>query len=239
MKYLKAFRKAIHHNVDHRFRMARKWSNQELLKFSHLFTGDVTNISAALDNDKEGRKYKDYFINAKSYSRTNFFTDRIHENDEVFLDLETPIPDNLFGCSDVVFNHTTLEHIANVKVAFSSLCQLSRDVVITVVPFLQQQHGLKEYNDYWRFTPDIMKNLYQENGLNFRYCSNNDNNFTSIYLFCIGYRDNKWDSCVPKITQGLMEEAITSQKDGLLLLGSKLFENSFWRRYKYFLSNDR
>ena len=57
--------------TERQFRLARKWSNKELLKFTHLFDGDIVNVSGWIDADKEGKKYRDYFINKRTYSITN------------------------------------------------------------------------------------------------------------------------------------------------------------------------
>ena len=46
--------------VDRKFRLPRIWSNNELKKFSDLFRGDIVNISAWRDEDKEGKQIRDY-----------------------------------------------------------------------------------------------------------------------------------------------------------------------------------
>ena len=127
--------------VDRKFRLPRLWSNAEIRKFAPLFQGDVVNVSAWKDVDKEGRKYRDYFTKARSYSITNYNADARGlqgVDGEIFLDLTAPLPAELKGKFDVVFNHTCLEHIFEVEKAFENLCLMSSDVVITVVPFLQQ-----------------------------------------------------------------------------------------------------
>ena len=50
-----------------RFRKPRIFSNEELLKFSHLFDGKIVNVSGWNDLDKQGRHYKNYFSKAVSY----------------------------------------------------------------------------------------------------------------------------------------------------------------------------
>ena len=40
---------------------------------------------------------------------------------------------------------------------------MSKDIVIVVVPFLQEQHA--EYGDYWRFTPLTLKSFEQTQGI--------------------------------------------------------------------------
>ena len=64
------------------------------------------------------------------------------------MDLAVPLPVELENQFDVVFNHTTLEHIFDIFTAFQNLCRLTKDILIIVVPFLQEQH--ENFGDYWR-----------------------------------------------------------------------------------------
>lgn len=180
-----------------KFRRPRVWSNEELKKFAHLFKGSIINVSAETDKDKTGNSYRQYFFNADTYSISNYQTNEPSWENEIYLDLEKHVPVELQGKFDVVFSHTTLEHVFECRAAFKSLCTLSKDIVIAVVPYLQQVHGIS-YKDYWRFTPWTMQKMYAENGLHLQYCSSNGADKASIYLFCIGYRDrNKWDNAIP------------------------------------------
>jgi len=183
-----------------KFRKARVWSNAELRQFSPLFRGSVVNVSGGRDEDKEGDHYANYFRNCEDYYITNFETYAPHpfipDTHRIFLDLEAPLPADLRGRFDVAFNHTTLEHVYECRRAFSSICEMSRDVVIVVVPYIQQMHAVG-YGDFWRFTPQTMKRLYEENGLQLRYCSANGADRGSIYLFSIGYRNQSWDEFIP------------------------------------------
>lgn len=185
------------HTPDLRFRAARIWSNNELKKFAQLFSGKIVNVSAHDDSDKEGKFYKDYFTGADEYQKTNYSPDAILPEGEIYLDLEKELPSHLKQKYDVVFNHTTLEHVYNCRNAFKSFCEMSRNAVIVVVPFLQQFHGFKDYNDYWRFTPEAMRNMYEENGISLRYCSANAAFHSAIYIFCIGYRDSSLNDYIP------------------------------------------
>ena len=47
----------------------------------------------------------------------------------------------MVGAFDVAYNHTTLEHIYGVHKAFANICRMTKDVVIIVLPFLQQYHA--------------------------------------------------------------------------------------------------
>jgi hypothetical protein len=214
------------------YRLARAWSNDELLKFSGIFGGNILNVSAANDSTKCGDTYQAFFSKADTYTISNYSLQGMEKYNEFFLDLEKPLDKSLFGSADVVFNHTTLEHIFNVTTAFQSLCLLSKDVVIVVVPFLQKMHGRGAYNDYWRFTPELMKRLYQENGLTLRYCSDNCTPYASTYLFCIGYRDPKWDSFIPNKLDNMMHPSTPDEE----LIGGCVFKNSLYRKFRYFLT---
>jgi hypothetical protein len=180
--------------VDRVHRLPRIWSNRELERFAGLFEGDVVNVSGWKDIDKEGRRYKDYFTRAASYSVTNFKAEvkgmQGLEN-EIFLDLERELPPELAQRFDVVFNHTTLEHVYEARTAFANLCRMSRDVVIVVLPFLQPYHST--YGDYWRFSPLAVKRLCEENGFELVYQSFNNHPSSAVYVFSIATRQpGRW-----------------------------------------------
>ena len=188
---------------DARFRIPRIWSNQELKKVAHLFSGDVANISGGDDIDKEGSHYKDYFNKASSYTITNYggasfrgFQDRLGE---IQLDLTEPLPDNLRKKFDVVLNHTTLEHVFDVVTAFHNICEMTRDIAIVVVPFCQTQHESSAFNDFWRFTPTSIRELFRREGLETLYEASNEKFNESVYLFMIASRSpEKWINHIPK-----------------------------------------
>jgi len=175
--------------VDRIHRLPRIWSNRELRKFAHLFSGDAVNVSGWRDEDKEGRHYRDYFTNVDSYTLTNFKSEARGIQgfaNEIFLDLEQILPGELHHKFDVAFNHTTLEHIYQVQKAFSNLCEMSKDIVILVVPFLQQYHST--YGDFWRFTPLAIKKMFEDNGFEPIYQSFNSHSLSSVYIFTIASR---------------------------------------------------
>lgn len=180
--------------VDRVHRAPRLWSNVELKRVGHLFDGDVVNVSAWRDEDKDGRFYRSYFPAARSYTLTNFNADMRGfqgRDGEIFLDLEQPLPAALTGSFDTVFNHTTLEHVFEFRTAFANLCALSRDAVILVAPWLQPYHG--DYGDYWRFSPTAIARLFAENGVTPARIVWNKAPGTSVYVFAIGVRDEaRW-----------------------------------------------
>ena len=171
-------------------RVPRLWSNRELSRIGALFEGDVVNVSAWRDEDKNGRLYRDYFPRARSYALTNFRADMRGMQGwegEIFLDLEQPLPHTLQTAFDVVFNHTTLEHVYEFRAAFANLCAMSRDAVIVVVPWLQPYHS--HYGDYWRFSPKAVARLFDENGYTPARIVWNADPGASVYVFAVGVRE--------------------------------------------------
>lgn len=183
--------------TERQFRLARKWSNKELLKFTYLFDGDIVNVSAWIDADKEGRRYRDYFMNKRTYSVTNHYGHRGFQNvaGEIHLDLAKDLPDELYEKFDVAFNHTTFEHIYEVRKAFTNFCGMTRDIAVVVVPFSQMEHTSSSFGDYWRFTPMCMRRLFEENGMTVLYESANNNKNSAIYLFYLATKKpEKWNA---------------------------------------------
>lgn len=182
--------------ISRSFRLPRVWSNQELAKLAHLFSGDVINVSGWLDEDKQGNHYKNYFINANNYCISNYGGERGKSDQEDFqIDLEADLPEELKSKFDVVFNHTTLEHIFDIFQATQNLCLLSKDIVILIVPFVQQVHHQSSYLDYWRFTQHSLNYLFDKNGFKVIYLNSSPYKNASIYHFCIASKyPEKWVS---------------------------------------------
>jgi hypothetical protein len=176
------------------------WSNEELARIAPFFDGDVVNVSAWQDSDKVSRRYRDYFTGARSYAITNYAGFRGYggREGEFELDLTADLPEGLRERFDVVFNHTTLEHVFEVRRAFANLCAMSRDVVIVVVPFSQVQHESESWKDFWRFTPTCLRELYRENGFGVVYEAANSPRNAAIYLLFVGSRRaEKWRERLP------------------------------------------
>lgn len=164
------------------------------------------NASAGEDVDKEGGTYGHYFVNADEYWLSNFCKGRFRgfqgRPREILIDLSEELPDEHAGQYDVVFNHTTLEHIFDVFTAFRNLCRLSRDVVILVVPFVQEQHENEGYLDYWRFTPTCIRALFEINKFEVLYESANNDPNAAVYLFFVASRNPQaWKEKMPPCTK--------------------------------------
>lgn len=176
--------------IDRKFRLPRIWSNKELRRFAHFFEGSVINVSAWKDKDKEGGFYRDYFTAASSYDISNYRSEARGLQglpNEHYIDLTKSLPEIHYRRYDCVFNHTTLEHIYDVDTAFMNLCEMSRDAVVVVVPFLQQMHA--SYGDFWRFTPLSLAEMFRKNSLQPVYTSYNNHFMASVYVFMIAVRD--------------------------------------------------
>jgi hypothetical protein len=199
------------------FRKPRLKTNKILKRFAPLFTGDVVNVSASNDSDKNssfyeyyfgdydsGNYYRNYFKNANSYHLTNYPDDEteIKTNiQNIPLDLEEELPKELIGRYDVVFNHTVLEHVFDIFTAFKNLCKLSKDIVIVIVPQAQMIHDYRRgYKDYWRFTPFVLDRLFSENGLEILYRDTTKGLSSSMYLFYIASKNpENWDNKFPNL----------------------------------------
>ena len=170
----------------------RDWSNAELRRVAGIYDGAVINVSGWKDEDKAGGHYRDYFPAAESYAVSNYSGDRgTADNDSaVFLDLERELPHDLAGRYQVAFNHTTLEHVYDIRRAVANLCALSSDTVILVTPFLQGVHFIAgSFGDYWRPTPMCLTRLLAEHGYTTVYQSCNDNPWYVVYVFTVAARD--------------------------------------------------
>lgn len=181
----------------------RAWSNTELRRLGVLFSGDVINVSAAADQDKQGGRYRDYFPRAASYTVSNYrrYFPTPGPERELVLDLDVPLADEkLKGGFDAVFSHTVLEHVFDMDTAVGNLCALSRDAVITVVPFIQAFHCEDPgyYSDYWRFTPVALEKLFARHGFSTLYVTWNETPLENIYIFHIASRlPGKWGAFFP------------------------------------------
>lgn len=170
--------------------LPRRYLNRELRKISHLFLGDVVNVSGWQDKDKEGWHYRDYFTKAASYTITNFRGEQGLQNQEgeIFIDLEQPLAESLHRKFDVVFNHTVLEHVFDCQLAFRNMAEMSRDVLIIIVPFCQASHDTDSYKDYWRFTPNALRTMYNKQGMTVIYEVSNQHVGAASYLLFVGSR---------------------------------------------------
>ena len=203
----------------------RAFSNSMLRKYAKYFGGDVINVSGWDDRDSEGGYYQNYFAGHKRYVVSNvgiadkgfgsLSSSLLGKNiEEIEIDLEQPLPQNCVGAFDVVFNHTTLEHIFEFDTAFKNLCDMSKDAVIIVVPLLQQIHIAGSFGDYWRPTTLALMKLFKKNGFTPLVLATNDQPFFPVYCFAIAVRD-------PQKYENIISPSFDFQSGGALF-GSSL-----------------
>lgn len=214
--------------VDRKFRKARIWSNKEIRRICSAFGGKIVNVSGWKDADKEGNRYRDYFPYAKEYWITNYESSaRGFQGDlenEIFLDLTQPLSNDLVGDFDVVFNHTVMEHIFEINIAFANLCRMTKDIVIVVVPFMQEEHA--DYGDFWRFTPQALERLFNLNEMSTLYLSYNEDADASIYVFGVASKHpERWSHIV-----SLPGNKVNYIQDGSPKPGINIIRNSFLYR---------
>lgn len=187
---MKLFNAVRIERINRTAQIARYWSNRELKGIAKHLGGAVVNVSGWKDEDKEGGYYREYFPEATSYAVTNMRGDSGFQGapGEILLDLRQPLADELRGKFDVVLSHTTLEHVFEVHDAFGNLAAMTRDVLIVVVPFCQNQHERPSFGDYWRFTPSSLRELSVRNGLSVVYESCNEHFAAANYLLCVSSR---------------------------------------------------
>lgn len=203
----------------------RHFSNKMLRKYAPGLKGRVINISGWKDEDGDGGHYRDYFSNVSDYSISNIkgqlkgLGSAGDSYEEIELDLLAEIPEELNQAYDVVYNHTTLEHVFDFQAAFRHLCELSSDIVIIVVPVMQQIHQTGDFGDYWRPTTMTIARLFMENGFEPLVVKCNDQPFAPVYCFAIGTRKpEKHSTSIPKdidYQMGRYNYGATLQKEGV------------------------
>ncbi len=191
--------------VDRYYRLPRQWSNHVLRRIAPAFDGQVINVSGWDDRDKEGGRYRDYFAAASSYAISNYSGERGLADaaaiTDFAIDIEQPLAPELTRRFDVVFNHTTLEHVFDLFTAFGNLCAMSRDVVVLVVPFSQEMHTTDSFGDYWRITPMGLRRLFERNGLTPVFEAANDQWNAGLYVIGVGARHPaKWRAALGPYT---------------------------------------
>lgn len=172
----------------------RRSTNRVLRTYLPAFGGEIINVSGWEDRDKEGSFYRDYFGPRSRYVVSNIggetgMPETVPSDVEsIYLDLDQPLPQELYAAFDVVFSHTVAEHVFDPHGTFDALTTLTRDVVVTVVPFSQGVHYTNSYGDYVRLTPLFLKRFFEERGFTVLVSVSNDQPFLPVYTVFIASR---------------------------------------------------
>jgi SAM-dependent methyltransferase len=125
-------------------------SNKIIAGWAKHVCGDVLSLGSGGDIDKQGKKYRDYFIRAKSYT-----TSDIDYTMGCDLTLDARHMPLIRDCSfDGVFVSGVLEHVDEYRDAIKEIWRVLRPdgVLLLGVPFKQPEH--RRPNDFRRFTRD-------------------------------------------------------------------------------------
>lgn len=164
----------------------RLWSNEDVRKVGELLghLHGIINVSGDLDEDKYGSHYRNYFNTAK-YDISNYESDdfRGGSGDSLKIDLEKPIPSSLLNSYELVFNHTTLEHVWDVRMAMDNLVKLSSRYIYIIVPFKQKLHFYDEgFKDYHRLTHFWFREYAKRNQLKVLYENYGPKDSLDVYI---------------------------------------------------------
>lgn len=215
----------------------RLWSNDELKRFAAFFVGDIINVSGGNDADKEGGSYRNYFLKSNSYI-SNYKKANNNQYEEIELDLDKLLPEdsNLKNRFDVVFSHAVLEHVYNIKTAAANLCMLSKDIIITVVPFPQAFHhmektdGTASYQDYWRISPFAIMRLFEEQGFKTICINWSHDPIGNIYIFHIASKNSEKWLQIKALQQVLDKTPAPGYERQLLLSNTNFCEQAILER---------
>ena len=125
----------------------RQMSNAILRNWCAAVTGRVLSIGSAADSDKEGRTYREYFVNAFSYLTSD--TEGVIGCDRALDVRRLDLEDGSFDC---LFVSGVLEHVDDIHAAISECRRVLAPggVLLVGVPFVQEIHRAPQ--DFWRFT---------------------------------------------------------------------------------------
>jgi SAM-dependent methyltransferase len=133
----------------------RRESNRWLRRHSADVNGAVLSVGSGADLDGEGRRYRDYFAVASSYTTSEYGTG--HGCDRS-LDV-TNMPAVASESYDAVFCSGVLEHVEDYEAALREMTRILRPggILLLGVPFHQPIHNAPR--DFWRFTDQAIRYL--------------------------------------------------------------------------------
>jgi SAM-dependent methyltransferase len=140
--------------------VARMESNRWLSAHTASIQGRVLSIGSMDDRDGEGRRYREYFTGATSYTTSEHIP---YPGCELVIDVRT-MPQVADASFDCVFCSGVLEHVDDYDAGMREITRILKPggVLLLGLPFRQGLHLVP--TDYWRFTEFGIRTLLQRNG---------------------------------------------------------------------------
>lgn len=127
---------------------ARTLSDAVLRRWCPTVTGDVLSLGSGGDRDGGGRRYRDYFSRASSYTTSEVNGD---DSCDLYLDVRA-MPSVQDASYDAIFCSGVLEHVDDCQAGVRECWRILKPggVFLVGVPFQQKIHRAPQ--DFHRFT---------------------------------------------------------------------------------------
>jgi len=120
--------------------------------------GAILSIGSGDDSDGEGRKYRDYFPGATSYTTSEVIP---VEGCDLVIDVRS-MPEMNSSSYDCIYCSGVLEHVDEFRKGFDEITRILKPggVLLLGLPFRQAIHMAP--HDFWRFTEYGIKYLLKD-----------------------------------------------------------------------------
>jgi SAM-dependent methyltransferase len=133
-------------------------SNRWLQTHCKDVVGAVLSIGSLDDGDGEGRKYRDYFPGARSYTTSEVVP---MEGCDLVIDVRS-MPEMTSASYDCIYCSGVLEHVDEFRKGFDEITRILKPggILLLGLPFRQAIHMAPQ--DFWRFSEYGIKYLLKE-----------------------------------------------------------------------------
>lgn len=159
---------------------ARREGNKWLRYHSVNISGSVLSIGSGNDADNEGNFYRNYFMQASSYTTSDVYEG---SSCDMTLDIRS-MPQIKDASYDCIFCSGVLEHVDDYYKGLKEITRILKNdgFLILGLPFRQALHLAPQ--DFWRFTEFGIKYMLSESYeiVDFSSIDNSVRDFPSAYL---------------------------------------------------------
>jgi len=140
--------------------VARIESNTWLAPRTAEITGAVLSIGSMDDKDGQGRRYRQYFVKASSYTTSEHIP---YPGCDLVVDVRN-MPQIATGTYDCVYCSGVLEHVDDYEAGMREIARILKPggTLLLGLPFRQALHLAP--TDYWRFTEFGIRVLLERHG---------------------------------------------------------------------------